>query len=204
MEQIVTGDNYNYLKEWATRELYKKAHGDGTMKQVLEHLKAQSLKDPGNMALKKSIAEGHVSMRDWKSVVEIYEDMARSGSGDPAVQTRLIDYYILAGQPDKAIAKLEPLVEKSPGDRYNSDILMNAYVKAGMKDKALALFKKRVDADPGSPGLLGSYAQALEDFGLLNESLKEWQQAAKLDPTNRLFPMKAKEVADKIAAGKKR
>ena len=87
LEQIVTGDNYNDLKEWATRELYKKAHGDGTMKQVLEHLKAQSLKDPGNMALKKSIAEGHVSMRDWKSVVEIYEDMARSGSGDPAVQS---------------------------------------------------------------------------------------------------------------------
>jgi pentatricopeptide repeat protein len=113
---------------------------------------------------------------------------------DSVLQTRLNDYYILAGQFDKAIARLEPIVLANPGDEYHSDILLNAYVNARMEDKALALFKKRLEREPRSAGLTARYAQALETFGQKSEAIKQWEKAAQLDPSNGFFVRRANDL----------
>ena len=194
LEGILGSTEYQDLKEWAQLELFNRAQANGQLANVIANLEKSALKNSNDVLLQRAIAEGYLRQRNFTKVISIYEDLARKNPKDGVVQSRLTDYYILGKEFDKAIARLEPAVEEDPNNDYNSDLLMNAYTQAGMQDKSLALFKKRLDKEPNSPGLRARYAQALQDFGMLDASAKEWEQAYNLDKRNLFFKQRAGEI----------
>ncbi|MCG8431056.1 MAG: hypothetical protein MJA29_07775 [Candidatus Omnitrophica bacterium] len=195
MDTLVSRE-YPGISSWAARQLIKLAEADGTLSQVIAELKSR---DPGDHPhLKRAIAEGYVKLKQWPEVVGVYEEIIADNPADAAARSRLTDYYLLAGRPDKIIPDLEARITANPGDKAAGDLLLRAYVQAKQKDKALALYKKRIKAAPSSPGLRGRYAQALEDLGMLSQSLREWEKAAELDPANAFFQRKAEDVAGRL------
>lgn len=197
-EDTIISHGSKDVKERATLQLYTQAQEEGTLQDTVERLQEKLDADPDNAMLRRAVAEGRARLHDWNEAAREYEKMVRDAPDDSGARTRMLETYMLAGQADKAVAELEPVVEANPGDVYNSDLLLNAYVKAGMKDKALTLYQSRLSADPGSAGLHARYAQALLDFGLLEESLKEWQTAARLYPSEPFFSRRAQEIAERL------
>jgi len=194
LEGVLGSTKYQDLKEWAQLELFNRAQANGQLAPVISNLEKSALKNPDDILLQRAIAEGYLRERNFTKVISIYEDLAKKYPKDSVVHIRLTDYYILGKQFDKAIARLEPAVNADPNNDYNSDLLLNSYTQARMEDKALALFKKRLDKEPNSPGLRARYAQALQDFGMLDESAKEWEKAYDLDPRNLFFKQQAGEI----------
>jgi predicted Zn-dependent protease len=199
---LTTPKKYAAIKEWAMFELYMLAQQSGKVTDVQEAVKAALAKDPTDILLQISVAEGYVRQHNWAEVVKIYENLVKQKPDDNAFQTRLTDYYILNRQFDKAIARLEPIVTKDPNDSYHSDILANAYAQADMQDKAIALYKKKLEQNPNTPGLHGTYAQVLMNLGMNNEALKEWQKAFELDNTNLFFQQRVVETYEKLGNSK--
>lgn len=197
LTDIVAEGKHADIQEWGVLRLYSLADKKSEkVQEIVVALESKLQDDTGNVPLKRAIAEGYVRLKDWGKVARIYEGLYADAPTDHTLKVRLIDSYILAGEADRAVPMLEPIVQQNPNDRYFSDLLLNAYVAAGMKDKALALYQKRVAAKPNSAGLRGRYAQTLQNYGLLKESLVQWKKAAELDPSNPFFGRKIKELTD--------
>jgi tetratricopeptide (TPR) repeat protein len=194
LEGVLSTAKYEDLKEWAQLELYNRAQAGGELAKVTADLEKLAQKNPNDVLLQRAVAEGYLRQRNFAKVISIYEDLAKKNPKDSVIQIRLTGYYILGKEFDKAIARLEPAVNEDPENDYNSDLLLSCYTQAGMQDKALVLFKKRLDKDPDSPGLRARYAQALQDFGILDDSAKEWETAYNLDPRNLFFKQRAGEI----------
>ncbi len=141
-------------------------------------------------------AEEYFRSQDWNKAVAAYESLLSKNPNDSVMFRRLIDAYMQAKNYEAVIQKLVPL-----GDNETySNTLANAYVGAGRSTEAVALYKKKIEKDSGSPGLRGRYAQALTDFNMLDDALKEWQKAFELDPRNLLFKQRVAEIY--LAQGK--
>jgi predicted Zn-dependent protease len=197
LEDTVAAAKFADIQEASVLDLYTLAEQDTVkIQEIISDLETRLLSDADNVPLKRAIAEGYVRLKDWNKVAGIYEGLHAQNTQDYSLKIRLIDAYSLSGQGSKAVILLEPIVQQNPDDKYFSDLLLTAYVGSGMKDKALALYQQRVAAKPTSPGLRGRYAQTLQDFGLLKESLVQWKKAAELDPSNPFFIKRTTEVTE--------
>jgi predicted Zn-dependent protease len=193
---------YDSNREWGTLEYYRvaKDKGQDAMAAAINTLENAKLKDPDNVGLNRSIAEGYVRLGNWAKVAEIYEGLIAKNQKDYILNTRLIDIYMILGKYDAVIQKLEPGVKQNPGDAGNSDILARAYVGAHREQEAIELYKKKLEAEPNSAGLIGRFAQALMDFGKFDEAAAQWNKAFSIDSLNLFF--KQKEVEAYNSAGK--
>ena len=203
LEQILGASKYQDLKEWATIELFRMAQTKGQLPEVTAALEQAARSNPDDLMLQKAIAEGYLRMRDFNQVVAIYERLVKEHPEDPTLDSRLTDCYMLAKDFQAVIKRLEPILDEKELDPFNSDILLNAYTQAGLEPQALALFQKRLAMEPDAPGLRARYAQALQDFGRLDDSVKEWERVYALDPSNLMFKEKAAKVYQQLGNAKK-
>lgn len=195
--EIISSADFAGIKRWAAGEYYKLAEGDEGVEAAVERLEKMAGKGSKNNYLLGAIADGNARLRKWDKVTGAYTQMLGNDPADSITRTRLFDASMLSGDYDTVINALEPVVTGKADDIANSDLLAKAYTAAGRENEAIALYEKKMASRP-TPGLAGRYAQALMDFGRLEEAAAQWEAAFNMDPTNLYFKQKAAETYQEL------
>lgn len=120
------------------------AHGD--LHRQIEDVTQEILKTPDNGALFLRRAELHRTHQDWEPALADYAK-AEGLKVDPAI-IRLARGKLLlaAGQPEKACAELDSVIEKSPGNVDARTTRARARTKIGNYPGAAADYTAAIDA----------------------------------------------------------
>jgi tetratricopeptide (TPR) repeat protein len=91
--------------------------------------------------------------------------------------------YYSKGLPDKAIAEYNKALELDPAHFRSRNNLANVYLMTRRFDMAIDEYKKVLEAQPGNAVVRYNLGLAYEGKAMMREALREWEEAARIDPT---------------------
>ena len=110
------------------------------------------------------------------------------------MRVRRVEVAIAAQQFDLAINDLQTLLQDRPNDpRFLSGLGM-AYIGKGQAQTALELFNPLVARNPSGPAFYGR-AMAYQLLGQRDASLRDIDQAIRLEPRNQLYASMRASIA---------
>jgi tetratricopeptide (TPR) repeat protein len=118
-----------------------------------------------------ALSESDNASADKSTKAIAYLETAIAGLGteaDPNVRATLSRLYVGAGQFDKAIALLTPLVDEQSGWQDGPLLLAQAYAASGRSAEAIAWLEDRASSDP----------RLLPTLGEFYERDRRWKEAA--------------------------
>ncbi len=103
--------------------------------------------------------------------------------GNAAAGERLGQLLLESRQYADGVARLEQAYAKEP-TQANRNLLAQAYILNRQPDKAVPLLEKSVASEPANFDLRMSYARALRDQRLFPAAVEQFQEAARLKPSD--------------------
>lgn len=138
------------------------------------------------------------AVASFRMAVEQAEQDPQQKGVVTTIRIRLVETAIAAQQYDEAIRGFKVLLQASPNDPRLQLGMGMALVGKGDTQAALEVFNRLLASNPGAPVYYGR-AIALQRTGRIAESLKDLDEAIRLDPQNPQY----RQMRSVIAATKK-
>lgn len=98
-------------------------------------------------------------------------------------RNNLGNIYYSKGLPDKAVEEYNKALALDPAHFRARNNLANVYLMTSRFDMAIDEYKKVLEAQPGNAVVRYNLGLAYEGKGMMREALREWEEAARIDPT---------------------
>ena len=175
-----------YERDLARRQLLAFWKRVGKLAQAIQRYEATLAEKPGDKETLAILRLIYTSIQpDPDKALAVAEKLAAADPDDRDAALQLVSAYERAHKYDKAIPLLEKLVEKNPRDAsFLSSRLVHLYVQTGQKDKAMAFARSLLEKEPDSPEAHSRVAAIYQRLGLIDDSLAEYEAAARLSKTD--------------------
>ncbi|WP_404785248.1 tetratricopeptide repeat protein [Altericista sp. CCNU0014] len=129
-----------------------------------------------------------------KQKIQQYEDVLQIDASNRDAITQIVDAYLELGQPDRAITRLEKLIETSPKDINTLFELAGLYTLTGQDDKEENTYDKILSQDGNNVMALVGKASIRKKKNDLKTAKALFEKAEKIAPTK-----KSKETINSIS-----
>lgn len=132
-------------------------------------------------------AAAHIFLKDLNAAIDDYQNAIKSDPGHLGSHVGLAEGYVVAGQPDKALAAFTAAVETFPNNHlvYNNRGLF--LQQQGKAQEALNDFNKALELDKNFAIAYTNRGYTLQGLGNLAEAEQNFSKAVSLEPNNPLF-----------------
>ena len=132
-------------------------------------------------------AAAYIHLKDLNSAIEDYQAAIKSDPGHLGSHVGLAEGFVVAGQPDKALAAFTAAVDTFPNNHlvYNNRGLF--LQQQGRPQEALADFNKALELDKNFAVAYTNRGYTLQGSGNLAGAEQDFSKAISIEPNNPLF-----------------
>jgi tetratricopeptide (TPR) repeat protein len=152
---------------------------ENKLAEAAPHFRQAAEMDPAHRNALLELAGLYEKNDQLADAIAIYREFP----GNAAAEERLGQLLLESRQYAEGVARMESAYAKDPS-AANRILLAQAYLLNRQPDKAAPLLEKSVASEPANFDLRTSYARALRDLRQFPAAVAQFQEAAKLKPTD--------------------
>ncbi len=165
-------------------ELCEQYYNAGRLEDAYRMIQQAAELDPENKWYQMRLGQFYRNLEQYDDLVQLYETLTVKEPDDPDMLTELIDAYMLTGQYDKALDKMDEL-EKIVGQ---NDIITEQRLgilnQKGDKKKVISELEKLIKVNPENTRYYSMLAQVYTEQGKDKEALKMYEKIKEINPND--------------------
>jgi len=179
-EFVVANATRDVQKRSAELSLFRLYQKSGELENVIADLQKRLEANPGDEDALRTLAQILNSVvRKPERALPVYEKLSKLKPKDATILNRLVHFYQMNKEYEKAAGVYEKIIEASPSGRksYYYQHVGRMYMLAGKKEEAIKWAEKSLSEGPASPYTYVSIAQLYLQNNLAEKAVQLYEKA---------------------------
>ncbi len=138
--------------------------------------------DPENKWYQLRLGQFYRNLEKYDDLIKLYESLTAKHPDDLDMLSDLIDAYLITGDYDKALKKMDLLEHQIGQNEIITEQRLNIYKRQGNNKKLISELEKLIAQNPENPRYYNMLAQLYAELGKEKEALEVYERIKKISP----------------------